>query len=340
MSKKRKGAQRLSAAVAPPWTWVSCLGAVESALRVLGVGCDSVGIAGLSGYAFLVNVSRRLLPGSVTAFDWKLLEEGITAAGVAVEVIAIDSPEDGEDRQRLMAELFERVREEIDSGKPCVVWGAASVPEFAVAYGYEGDGYLVRSLRSAGAARGVDAGMALGPAEQPEPPVRFDALAAPDRLGLIAFGDRLTVDRKRMEHRALVRAAQLLDGQHACFEPGYAGGWRAFESWAEALAGGDYDTLGNSYLLRCYRELQFCAAGFCTRLEQIHHRASPSLAAAAGSFQQAANRLQALCDIFPLAESQRPPGSVMLSQAARSLEACAANNREAVAALRDAAALC
>jgi len=333
----------LDLGIEPPWTNVSYVGAVCAALRARGAECDCIGMAGFSGYAFVVNVAPGLVPDAVTAFDWMMLNEGAGAFGVAVETDTVDCEMGSGERPRLLVELFERVCEEVGRGSPCVVWGVGTPPGFAVVYGWDRDSYLVRSRLSAAGEVGrglpTSAVRPLGPAERPEPPVRFDSLVDTGRLGAVFFGEDQPVGSRRMEQRAVERAGQLLAGEHACFEPGNVSGWPAFEAWADELVGGRYQPFGNSYTLRCLTELQLFAAGFCRRLSQARPDAARPLSAASAGLSRSADRLEALQELFPCPGDDTRPGPTVLQAAARSLRACAADNREALAALRDAAAL-
>jgi hypothetical protein len=339
MNRKPKGARVVDVGITAPWSWVSYVGAVNSVLKSRGVECDLASVAGLSGYAFVVNIGRHLGSDAITAFDWKMLEEGTSMLGVAVEIVSVDCDDVADERARLHLELFERVRAEIDLASPCVVWGAATVPEFVVVYGYDGETYLVRSVLSATGARGVEPAGALGPFERPEKPVRSDSLGASGRLGAVFFGEAVSVDRLRAEQKAVVRAGQLLAGRHICFEPDYVQGWQAFEYWAERLADGKFDPSGNSYTLNCLCELQLLASSFCRRLGGSLRKASKPLEAAAAGLGRSADRLNALRETFPFPGSDDHLGPASLQGAVRSLRACAVDNRQSLGALQDAAAL-
>ncbi|MBM3316200.1 hypothetical protein FJY71_10285, partial [candidate division WOR-3 bacterium] len=112
MSREWTGANAVRAKLGPPATWVSFVGAAASVLRSRGTTCDLTDVAGMSGYAFVVNVHPELCPSGPTAFDWGVLVEGLTALGLEVE-LAAQTHDDETDDPELMADLFERVRQEI-----------------------------------------------------------------------------------------------------------------------------------------------------------------------------------------------------------------------------------
>ncbi|MEO0078666.1 MAG: hypothetical protein ABIK86_06690 [candidate division WOR-3 bacterium] len=336
MNRKWVGANVVDAKLEPPATCVSLVGAVGSVLRARGIKCDLTDVAGMSGHAFLVNVHPELCPSGPTAFDLNLLVDGLSALGLEVE-LAMAAHDAGSDDAELLAELFERVREEIDAGRACVVWGATDCPEFAVVYGYENDCYLVRSYR--GLAARLEPNRLLGPDELPEPPVRFDELKAPGCVATFMFGEPVQVESDRADRNALARAAQLLGDRHAGLLPGYAHGAKAFSAWAEALEAGRAQRFGNAYNAAAWCEMQMFAAGFCRRLAKRHAKAADPLDAAAHSLAQAYANLEVVKKAFPMPEGGNLSDGALTAELARLLRECADLNIEARAALERALAL-
>ncbi len=314
----------------PPWSWVSLVGCCTSVLRARGVKCDFTDVAGMSGYAFVVNVDERLSPAAVTSFDWLTLQSGLQALGLETEIVFTEA---GADARGPLEELFERVKQEVDAGRCCVVWGAAGSPEFAVVYGYDEAGYIVRSARSVDW-RKTD--RTLGPAQEREQPVPYDRLPGSGKLGAVFFGNKVETVSARAGAQALVRAAGLLSGRHAAFWPGFAHGPDAFDTWAGALQGGDYEPTGNAYNLACYWELQMLAAGFLARLARMTSGASKELAAAAMELERSRKNLEQL-------KQTLTPGAAWgtddVEPAAELLTACGQANRAALAAIENALAL-
>lgn len=317
----------------PPWSWVSYVGAVTSVLRTRGVKCDFTDVAGMSGYAFVVNIDPEILPTGPVAFDWEVLVEGTQALGVETELVAVER--DADDSE-LEVELFERVRAEIDAGRCCIVWGAGEAPEFGIVYGYRGDSYLVRSSRSS---RSREEEKLLGPDEEPEPPIRFDNLKAPWRLAALFFGERIKTDSELQERQAISRGVKLLRGQHACFDSNYYYGASAFRSWADILERGRADPVGNVFNLMCYWELQMFAAGFCQRLVKKWKSAAGALKEAANFFQGSFKNLERLKSHLPSRIETGLEEWVSASKAITLLRECATLNENAAAALERALGL-
>lgn len=336
MRRSWVGSNVVGAKLGLPATWTSLIGAAGSVLRSRGVKCDLTDVAGLSGYAFIVNVHPELCPSGPTAFDWNLLVDGLSALGLEVELATAAHDTETDDAE-LLAELFEKVRAEIDAGRACVVWGANDCPEFAVVYGYQDDCYRVRSCR--GLAAGVDSSRLLGPDEDPEEPVRFDQLKAPGCVAAFLFGSPTAVDPAKADRGALARAAQLLGDRHAGLLPGYAHGAKAFKAWAESLAAGRVQKFGNAYNAACWAELQMFAAGFCRRLAKRHPKAAGPLDAAARSLAQSYAAIEKVKTAFPLPEGGNPDDKAAAAESARLLRDCADFNLQAVSSLEQALAL-
>jgi len=63
----------------PAWlTWVS---ATTTCLKALGTDCDTVDVAGMTGYAFVLSVHKELCPSGPTVFDWCSLLAGVQLLG-------------------------------------------------------------------------------------------------------------------------------------------------------------------------------------------------------------------------------------------------------------------
>ena len=313
----------------PPGTWASYVGAAASVLMSRKVKCDNADVAGMSGYAFLVNVHPGLCPSGPTAFDWEMLVEGTAALGIGVQLFT--TPRRPEDDARLAAELFERVRAEVDAGRCCVVWGAAGTPEFAVAYGYKGDSYLVRSYRTCrkGCTKPV------GPTEMLEDPVPFDKLESPGCFGLFLFEEAVKTDGERADRNAVTRAAWLLRDRHPCLDPSCSHGARAFRAWADALekSSADVDPFGNAYNVKVYQELQEFGGEFCKRLAKRRKSAGKHLDEASVALTESAKNLGEVGGLFPFPEGKGLGEPARARKAAWLLRECAELNTVAASAL-------
>jgi hypothetical protein len=315
--------------LAPPASWTSYVGTVASVLMSRSVKCDYADVAGMSGYAFLVNVHPELCPSGPTVFDWEMLVEGTIALGLDVQLVT--ALRQAEEDARLAAELFEKVKAEIDAGRCCVVWGATGAPEFAVVYGYQENCYLVRSYRT------VQSGCtgALGPDEAREDPVPFDRLEAPGCFGVFLFGEATKRDAARADRGAVTRAVQLLRDRHPCLVPGYSHGAIGLKMWADALdkTSAKVNPSGNAYNAVCYHELQEFGAEFLTRLSTRHKNAAKPLADAGRALAKSARNIEAVTRLFPFPEGKGLDDASKTREAAVLLRECAELNTAAAAAL-------
>ena len=304
----------------PPATRVSYVDAVTSVLNALGIKRDCTDVAGTSGYGFVINVHPTLSPSGPTAFDMEMLMQGTRALGIDTQLFT--APRNPRDDERNAAELFERVREEIDAGRPCVVWGAASSPEFGVVIGYRAEEYVVRSSS--------------GPVALNVP---ARGLCAEGSFCLVTFGEPGGDTSSNADRDALARAVQLLVGRHPCYFPGYNHGAAAFEAWADSLAGQpeSVNPAGIAYNAACYAELQGFAAGFCTRMAGRNRAGATPLGEAAAALRASAANLERLSALFPLPTGAGPAGRAQVG--ARLLAECAGHVRAAAGALQRALAL-
>lgn len=277
MSDRFIGEKIIDIKTQPLDCWVSYLGAVTTLLRSRGIRCDLTDVAGMSGYAFIINIHPELLPTGPVAFDWEVLIEGTQALGFQTELVAVER---GEDDEEMFTELFLRVREEIDENRCCIVWGAGDGPEFNLITGYSDDCYVV--LKRSGNWR-----------------IRYNRLKALWRIAGIFFEARLEANRRSETRKAILRAVKLLRGAVPCFDAEYHYGFQAFSAWAEAVARGEGDEYGFIYNLMCYYELQMFAGGFCVRVARENKSAAVLLKNAAhcfrGSFENL-ERIKALTD--------------------------------------------
>jgi len=268
--------------------WVSYVGVVTTILRSLGIKCDLTDVAGMSGYAFIVNIHPELLPTGPVEFDWNILVEGTRSLGIEIELVAVEGGEDD-----LFMELFTRVKEEIDSGNCCIVWGAGDAPEFGLVCGYREQYYLVQ--KQAGVRQEI----------------RYNELKTLGRIAGIFFGESFSVVQERCAREAIGRATKLLRGLAPCFSGEYFYGATAFRTWADAVAKCRFDKLGFIYNLMCYWELQMWAAGFCRRLAKRWQEVAQYLNKAGEMFARSFNNLDQIKqmvgepDKFSLKNSER-----------------------------------
>lgn len=259
---------------------------MHGALTKLSLDCDTVDVAGMSGYAFVVNTNPEVSPSGPVAFDWGLLVEGTQALGREIELVLVDY--EGKMPAELQESMFERVRAEIDAGRPCVVWGAASRPAFALVHGYTSDSYLLYAPQSMTSAGGQDAQVPR------ELAANHKDLWGDGRVAGFFLGEQIPTDRKGAERKAIVRALKLLRAEHPCLWPAYTHGAAAFKQWAESVRQKRTPAADNVHNLACYAELQRLGSEFLRKLCHDRTAAAKELLAAATALTKSADNLNQL----------------------------------------------
>ncbi len=316
-------------------SWISYTGAVSGALKAMGKDRDVTDVAGYTGYAFVLNVSRgqTCLSGPTALGVWDDITEATSVLGFRANAWCSDKgfpeteggPLSAYDRERAK-KVFGMIKREIDAGRPVVLWGLP-IPEYGIVKGYRGDSYLVSTCRHA--------------AGQPDDPVRYDELQAPGCMHLVAFGGK--VKGEPDDREAVRRAVKMAEGRWA--RPRYAAGPGAYEEWASVLEGGEnrdgaLTYLGQSYVTACYREGRRNAAEFLKRLARKHASKPQSkhLVKAAREYGEAERAMVELERLFPFAfdgslpKDKRKRGAALLRSAKPHEEAAIGHMREALAA--------
>jgi len=256
----------------PGWlTWVS---ATTSCLGALGVDCDQADVAGLSGYAFVLNVHTGLCPSGPTAFDWRPLTEGVFFLGRTTR----DYGGPGSD----LLGGYEFAAEEIAAGRPCVIWGAY-IPEFAVAIGVDDGAFLVKSYREM--------------TGEPQPPIPCEDLQAPGGPYYLGFPSERPPDRAAGDRHAIRRAVEPLRGGGP---PGvYAFGLEAYDMWIATLDANEANPFGNAYNAQCYAEARRFAQEFMSRVAGRNPDLAEPIGRAAEAYGEVARALGEMAALFP-----------------------------------------
>jgi hypothetical protein len=272
-----------------PWegAWLSWVAATTACLRALGVECDLVDVAGMSGYAFTLNVHQTVDVSSPTAFDWAWLTEGVRLLGRStMEFHHFDmgggTDPTGELRLAGCQAAYDMVAREIAEGRPCVIWGAYD-PDFAAAVGVEDGFYHVKSFKE-------DMG-------QPQPPIKWDELLNPSGSYALAFPTATKATQMRRDAYAAGHAVQLLMGRQPVAE--YALGLSAYDMWIAALEGNkEVHDYGNSYSAQCFAEGRRFASGFVQRLAKRNPECADPLGRAVVAYGEASGAMNELAQVF------------------------------------------
>lgn len=310
---------------------ISYVAAVTGVLKSLGVECDAVDVAGYSGYAFIVNVSKGMTcPSGPTAHRaWDDIHKGTEVFGWSVTSISEDvSYPRGE---TVTSEDLERARKHfelvknglVQTKRPVVIWGIP-VPEYGIVNGYSGDSYEVSTFR-----RLID---------EPDAPIRYDALQAPGCLEALFFEQEIPVpDTSQRDLEAVERAAQMAEGVYA--PKGYAAGPEAYEEWARVLEGspGKINYHGNSYVGACTCEGKAFATEFLRRMADRYKERPQGerLHMASKEYEQAQQLMKEFVGTFPFA-MEGELSSEKLTKGAAILREVKPHEAEALDSLRKA----
>lgn len=317
-------------------SWLSWVGATTTCLNALGLDCDLVDVAGMSGYAFHMAIDRELCPSGPTMFDLGILERGVHMLGRSTMSYSCSDSHAGRnegrddeftnDRTRGHCRVaHELARGEIEAGRPCVLWGAYQ-PEFAVVYGFDNDGkYLVKSIKKH--------------CGEPEPPLAYDELDAPGGPYLLAFPTPVAPSYAPLwgDQLAVGRAAQLL--KQPSILTNYGTGLRAYDTWIRALETGKLLDFGNSYNAQCYCEAKAFAREFLPRVAERQPFAAEPVTRAAEAYKQVAASMKHVAELFPFPPDKQSEDPEKRKAAIGLLREAQAAETQAADALAEAAAL-
>jgi DNA-binding HxlR family transcriptional regulator len=318
--------------------WLSYTSAMAASLRALGIIVDKIDVAGRSGYAFLVNVSKGIIspagPTTLSIQTWSEIMKGTESLGWTLEryTYPYSYPmKEGSSTAEEIAiarRLFVKIKKEIDEkDRPVVLWGVFA-PVYGVVIGYDGESYVTPKTNE---------GVTI------EKHLTFFDLKAPGQLDAFFFRDRIRVDSKHAVFEALKRAVEFAGARTPVIEK-FIAGPRAFDEWAETLMNlrqGDQDYMGNSYLGACYAEGHNMASKFLNRVAtKLHGEASAKVQEAALFYGRNAKLLGEFSKLFPfkyqgrVSLSERKEGVALLRKASILEEESLNKLREAVRSIR------
>lgn len=302
--------------------WLSLLGAVSGSLKAMGARTSVVEVGGYTGYPFLINVSKgETCPSGPTALHIKTFLEilgGIECLGWRVQNREYPhsypsrpgspTPED----LKVVREVFERIRKEIDHrDRPVVLYGLVA-PEYGIVRGYEGESYLVSTFRSL-QSPGVE-----------EDPVPYHKLNAPGCVDEIYFAEKVKIRPSKARREALARALRFAEGDVEIAR-NYISGPPALAEWAsvlEEVPEASQNYMGNSYVGACVQEGREISSAFLKKVaKQAPTSKSRHLSRASASYSKGAKSLAGFTKLFPfrfegkMPAGKRRRGAVLLREA-------------------------
>jgi hypothetical protein len=304
---------------APAWlTWVS---ATTTCLRALGEDCDAVDVAGMSGYAFVMNVHRELCPSGPTVFDWGMLPMGVHFLGRSTLQFACGDCHTAERASDLTRghcrAAYEVAAREVAEGRPCVLWGAY-VPEFAAVVGVEDGRFHVKSYREC--------------TPEPQPPVLCEELNAPGGPYVLAFPTKTTMSPSAGDSYAIGHAVQLLSAPSPSRDYGF--GLAAYDTWIAALEANQAQAFGNAYNTQCWAESRHFAHEFLQRVAARNAGVAEPLNRAIAAYGDVTSAMSEVAGIFgfpPRGEVEHPANRTRAVELLRQAKVAETRAAEALA---------
>ena len=300
--------------VEPTQGWLTWVGATTSCLRALGCDCDSVDVAGMTGYAFMLNIDETVGVWSPTDFRWGILRNGITHLGrAALEFFTY------EQSQATYRAAYDVVSREVEAGRPCVINGAF-VPEFASVVGVQDGCYHLVGAYGQG-------------------PLHCEKLAAFGGVYVLGFPAPTQTEPGAGDELAVNHAVQLLRQTKHSQSPASTCGIAAFDAWITELEAERADSWGNSYCVACYVESRAFAQEFLGRVA-ARHEGIELLQLAADAYVPTVDAMNRLVELFPFpgkaGETVTDP--ITIAEAVETLRAARDGEAEALAHLEEAVA--
>lgn len=302
--------------------WLTWVSSTTMCLNALGLKCDMTDVAGYSGYAFALAVNEGLCASGPTFLDWNKLASGLCALGrTTITFISMDCYSEGNQNKLTKAHaktVFDLASEEINAGRPCVVWGLG-VPEFGVVRGIEDEEYLC-----------VKGG--------PTPDrIRWDEIDAPGGPYILAFPTPRSENSDWNMERESIRCAVMMLNR-LDYTPKMQCGLNAYDFWCEQLDEENAIMWSNSYNAQCWSETRHFAAEFIGRIAKNNSEINP-LKEAHNYFLAIAEQMKEISEMFPFTmkfEKEKIIDRETITRAIGYLEIAKANEVKAVFSLKKA----
>ena len=264
---------------------VACL---ADCAKAIGVEATPAWVVGGSGFAFALNIHKVLCPSGPTAWSTGDCRKLARNAGMICEEVFTGAARP--DFAEKQTEAFDKIKEWIDSGKPCFAWDL-EIPEWYVVVGYGGAGNILY-LGEGNAVRRVHH-HALGATELGFTNVQLPQLCEPK------------------DDRTIVREALRFAVQHgtAKHEGGpYGIGLAGYDKWIAALgneklcAEGSLVGMGHAYNATCWSGVRSYAAAFLREARERLKDAelAPLFDDAVEHYAAVSDRLASVSKLFPL----------------------------------------
>jgi RNA polymerase sigma factor (sigma-70 family) len=292
--------------------WTSHMGCVKGCLDYIAADTSLAWLFGVTGHAFIINISDVLCPSGPTALNTEMFLELAPNVGCRISgVVAMRRDSDFHAKQ--MA-AWSYVRKCLDDAIPCYGW-ELDVPEYCTIHGYDEVGYHFSGpLHDDGAG--------------PKP---WQDLGATEIgcLDVYSVQQVSPAPVARAVKDALALALKHAKGPREWVFPGYTSGPAAFETWASAVEKGTALSFGHSYNAEVWAECRRQAVTFLNEARtRLNGTPVAALEESAAHYSVVASKLKAVRDLHPFrspAESRdehvRSPEAATLLREAGTAEA-------------------
>lgn len=308
--------------------WTSVAGALEGALRALGVPHDRATVMGLSGHAFRLSIhtsEEGIADGaSAASFDYERATRLYANLGYRVDQIGT-RPGD-RDYQRRREEAIKRMRRSIDHGLPVIAYDL-HLPEFGLVKGYDDRAGLLYVSTAVSAQYGE----VLPLSQWPVPGhLRW--------VQVILLGERRRVEARDAEQEALRFAIEQAEAGDPRLPPDTRQGFAAYEHWLTGYATpGQLAAAGNAHAIQALQAARHDAARFLRDIARDYPAAvAAGLKQSATAYDAEVLACSRLASLFPYPAGGDVRGEGVLNAGRAALSQAYDHEREAIAQIRGA----
>jgi hypothetical protein len=273
--------------------YITQLDCIKGCLDYLGRDISFPWLYGGTGYAFVLNIHKRLDPSGPTCWDTQPIFDLAPNLGFQVNGFSIEKDRAGEAFPEKQRQAWDFVRANLDRGLPCYGWEVDPfIPDYSIIFGYEDDdpvtglggGYLYSGWVTGG-------------------PCDWRTLGETDVtvLQVYAVELRKPAEAQKVVREALSRVIQKSTVPDGWFSaPGYASGLAAYELWAEAVEKGRAIRDGHSYNNAAWLECREMALAFLQEARQkLAGKCDEAFDAAATQYAVVCERLRETLALHP-----------------------------------------
>lgn len=263
--------------------WISHLGCIMGCLDYLNRDVSKAWIVGGTGHAFIINMHSVVCPSGPTAWRKERFYRLIDNLGCTSRtIVGVKTEKNFTEKQQ---QIWDTVREFIDTGLPCYGW-ELDIPEFYVVNGYDETGYLYSGAMCRDG-KGPKPWNELGVSEIGVLEMNFVKASPP-------------LDDISIVKDALTFAVEFSSSPGAWLFPDYSAGLDGFDSWMNALRNNQAHDWGMAYNSAVWYECRALGTKFLIEAhDRIGGDCAPLFKEAAEHYRRVSLPLKELTELFP-----------------------------------------